>query len=211
MPGFDYIIVGGGSAGCVAATRLVRDHGARVLLLERGAEKHSRLLDMPAGYMKFLAREDYLEMHQAVAQPQLGGRAPIVPQARVLGGGSTVNAMVYMRGQRQDYDGWDALLGGDSGWSYDDMLPHFRGMERNSRLNDQYHSVTGTLDVSDPGRLDAVTQAFMLAAQGSASRTTPTSTAPGRPASVRCSTPSATTPVAASSMPSCRRCAMTAA
>lgn len=166
MAQFDYVVVGGGSAGCVAATRLVRDHGARVLLLERGAEKHSRLLDMPAGYMKFLGREDYLEMHQAVPQPQLGGRAPIVPQARVLGGGSTVNAMVYMRGQRQDYDGWDALLGGDSGWSYDDMLPHFRGMERNSRFNDQYHSVTGTLDVSDPGRLDAVTQAFMLAAQG---------------------------------------------
>ena len=163
---FDYIVVGGGSAGCVAATRLVRDHGARVLLLERGAERHSRLLDMPAGYMKFLAREDYLEMHPAVPQPQLAGRAPIVPQARLLGGGSSVNAMVYMRGQREDYDGWDALLGGDSGWSYDDMLPHFRAMERNHRLNDQYHGVAGTLDVSDPGRLDAVTQAFMQAAQG---------------------------------------------
>ncbi len=166
MTQFDHIIVGGGSAGCVAATRLVRDHGARVLLLERGAEGHSRLLDMPAGYMKFLAREDYLEMHQAVPQPQLGGRAPIVPQARLLGGGSSVNAMVYMRGQREDYDGWDTLLGGDSGWSYDDILPHFRGMERNSRLNDRYHGVAGTLDVSDPGRLDAVTRAFMLAAQG---------------------------------------------
>ncbi len=166
MTRFDYIIVGGGSAGCVAATRLVRDHGASVLLLERGAEKHSRLLDMPAGYMKFLAREDYLEMHQAVPQPQLGGRAPIVPQARLLGGGSSVNAMVYIRGQRQDYDGWDAVLGGDSGWSYDDMLPHFRAMERNSRLNDEYHSAAGTLEVSDPGRIDRVSEAFLLAAQG---------------------------------------------
>ncbi len=166
MTRFDYIIVGGGSAGCLAATRLVRDHGASVLLLERGAEKHSRLLDMPAGYMKFLAREDYLEMHQAVPQPQLGGRAPIVPQARLLGGGSSVNAMVYIRGQRQDYDGWDALLGGDSGWSYDDMLPHFRAMERNSRLNDEYHSAAGTLEVSDPGRIDRVSEAFLLAAQG---------------------------------------------
>ncbi len=166
VQGYDFIVVGGGSAGCVAATRLVRDHGARVLLIERGPARHSRVLDMPAGYMKFLAREDYLEMHRAVPQPQLGGRAPIVPQARVLGGGSAVNAMVYMRGQREDYDGWDALLGGDSGWSYDDMLPHFCGMEHNTRLNDGFHGVAGPLFVSDPGQIHPVSAAFGLAAQG---------------------------------------------
>src|SRR5579871_6886087 len=124
--GYDYIIVGGGSAGCVAATRLVRDCGARVLMLERGRARGSWLLDMPAGYMKFLAREDFLEMHQPVPQAQLDGRAPIVPQARLLGGGSAVNAMVYMRGQAQDYDDWDEELGGGSGWSYKDLLPHYR-------------------------------------------------------------------------------------
>ena len=164
--GFDYIIAGGGSSACVAATRLVRNYGARVLLLERGPAKYAWLMRMPAGYMKFLARDTFLEMHKAVPQPQLDGRAPIVPQARVLGGGSSVNAMVYMRGQREDYDGWDAFLGGNSGWSYADMLPAFRGMEGNTRLNDAYHGIEGPLQVSDPGYIAEMSQAFVLAAQG---------------------------------------------
>ncbi len=165
VQGYDYIIVGGGSAGCVAATRLVRDHGARVLLIERGAARGNPILQMPAGYMKFLAREDYLEMHQAVPQPQLDGRAPIVPQARLLGGGSAVNAMVYMRGQREDYDGWDAFLGGGSGWSYVDLLPYFTAMERNTRLGAPYHGTQGTLIVGDPGRIDPMARAYMQAVQ----------------------------------------------
>ncbi len=167
---YDVIIAGGGSSGCVAATRLVRDHGARVLLIERGRRRQPWLLQLPAGYMKFLARDDYLEMHQTVPQPQLDGRAPIVPQARLLGGGSAVNAMVYMRGQRQDYDDWDAFLSasgpGGSGWSYADLLPHFVGMERNARLRNEYHGIGGTLLVSDPGRIDRLAEAYMLSAQG---------------------------------------------
>jgi choline dehydrogenase len=163
---FDYIVIGGGSAGCVAATRLVRDGGARVLLIERGQERRPALMQMPAGYMKYLGREDYLEMHQTVPQPQLNGRAPIVPQAKLLGGGSSVNAMVYMRGQREDFDGWDEALGGGKGWSYADVLPHFRGMERNTKLNDEYHGIDGPLWVSDPGQIDSLTEAFMLSAQG---------------------------------------------
>ena len=91
---FDYIVVGGGSSGCVVASRLVAEQGARVLLVEAGPRKASPILAMPAGYMKFLARDTYLTMHHVVPQPQLGGRAPIVPQAKVLGGGSAVNAMV---------------------------------------------------------------------------------------------------------------------
>lgn len=168
MPGtsYDYIIVGGGSSACVAATRLVRDHGARVLLLERGPADYAWLMRMPAGYMKYLARDNFLEMHKAVPQPQLDGRAPIVPQAKVLGGGSSVNAMVYMRGQRDDYDGWDHFLGGNSGWSYADMLASFRGMEGNTRLNDAYHGIAGPLQVSDPGYMAEMSRAFVLAAQG---------------------------------------------
>ncbi len=171
--GYDYIIVGGGSAGCVAATRLVRDRGARVLLVERGQERQPPVMQLPAGYMKYLAREDYLEMHATVAQAQLDGRAPVIPQARLLGGGSSVNAMVYMRGQREDYDGWDEFLGGNSGWSYADVLPSFRGMERNTKINDEYHGIQGPLWVSDPGRIDPLTEAFMLAAQGAGVRYNP--------------------------------------
>lgn len=167
---FDYIVIGGGSAGCVAATRLVRDGRARVLLIERGQERQPALLQMPAGYMKYLGREDYLEMHQTVAGAQLDGRAPIVPQAKILGGGSSINAMVYMRGQREDFDGWDAFLGGDSGWSYADVLPSFRNMEHNTKLNDEYHGIGGPLWISDPGCIDRLTEAFILAAQGSGIR-----------------------------------------
>ncbi len=163
---YDFIIVGGGSSACVAATRLVRDFGARVLLLERGPDRYPWLMRMPAGYMKYLARDEFLEMHAAVPQPQLDGRSPIVPQAKVLGGGSSVNAMVYMRGQREDYDGWDSFLGGGTGWNYDGMLATFKGMENNARLNDAYHGIGGPLQVSDPGHLAEMSRAFVLAAQG---------------------------------------------
>ena len=164
-PSYDVIIAGGGSSGCVAATRLVRDHGARVLLIERGQRRQPWVMQLPAGYMKFLAREDYLEMHRTVPQPQLGGRAPIIPQARLLGGGSAVNAMVYMRGQREDYDHWDEFLGGASGWSYRDLLPHFRGMEHNTRLHDEYHGTDGPLWISDPGQIHPMASAYMQAVQ----------------------------------------------
>jgi choline dehydrogenase len=171
--GHDYIIVGGGSSACVAAMRLVRDHGASVLLIERGPASYARLMRMPAGYMKYLAREDFLEMHHTVPQARLGGRGPIVPQAKVLGGGSSVNAMVYMRGQHEDYDGWDAFLGGGSGWAFADLLPHFKALERNTRFNDAHHGIDGRLLVSDPGQLCEMTQDFILAAQGLGKRYNP--------------------------------------
>ena len=116
--------------------------------------------------MKFLARDDYLEMHQTVPQPQLGGRAPIVPVGKALGGGSAVNAMVYMRGQAQDYDDWAAGLGNSQDWSYGDMLGHFTGIEANSRFNDAYHGIAGNLRVSEPGYLSETTGDFLRAAQG---------------------------------------------
>jgi choline dehydrogenase-like flavoprotein len=162
----DFIIAGGGSAASVAAMRLVRDFGFSVLLLERGPARTNRLMAMPAGYMKFLARDDFLEMHKTVPQQQLGGRAPIVPVGKALGGGSSVKAMVYMRVQAEDYDGWAAGLGNGAEWSYADMLPHFTGMEANSRFNDRYHGIGGNLRVSDPGHISPTTEHFLLAAQG---------------------------------------------
>lgn len=161
---FDYIVVGGGSSGCVVASRLVAEHGARVLLIEAGPRRASRILAMPAGYMKFLAHDTYLTMHRVVPQPQLGGRSPIVPQARVLGGGSAVNAMVYIRGQAADYDQWDEALGG-AGWSYRDLLPYFIRQEGNDHLGSPYHGVDGPLKVSHLGQHSAMSRAFVQAMQ----------------------------------------------
>ena len=163
---FDFIVCGGGSAASVAAMRLVRDFGFSVLMLERGPRSTNPIMAMPAGYMKYLGRDTYLEMHHTVPQPQLGGRGPIVPVAKALGGGSAVNAMVYMRGQKEDYDGWAAGLGNDAGWSYADLLPHFTGLEANSRFNDQFHGIAGNLRVSEPGNISDTTEDFLRAVQG---------------------------------------------
>ena len=165
MKGYDYIVVGGGSSGCVTATRLVRDYGARVLLLEAGPRKSPWLIGLPAGYMKYLASDAYLTMHKSAPQPQLDGRAPIIPQARLLGGGSAVNAMVYMRGNSADYDGWDRAIGQGSGWSYRELLPHFRKLEDNDQLADEFHGVGGPLKVSHLGRHDIVSQAYVKTLQ----------------------------------------------
>jgi len=162
---YDFVIAGGGSAASTAAMRLVRDFGFSVLILERGPRDTARLMRMPAGYMKYLNRDDFLEMHQTVPQPQLGGRAPIVPVGRALGGGSAVNAMVYMRGQKDDYDGWAAHLGNTSEWSYADMLPHFKGVERNSKFNNEFHGIAGNLRISDPGYISEVSEDYLLATQ----------------------------------------------
>jgi choline dehydrogenase len=163
---YDFVIVGGGSAASVAAMRLVRDGGFRVLMLERGPSRTNAIMEMPAGYMKYLARDDFLEMHETVPQPQLGGRAPIVPVGKVLGGGSSVNAMVYMRGQREDYDGWSAEIGNEGEWGYRDMLRHFTSLEDNSTFNDEYHGIGGGLRVANPGHIAGTTEDFLRAAQG---------------------------------------------
>ena len=160
----DYIIIGGGSSGCVAAGRLVSEYGARVLLLEAGPRRTSPILALPAGYMKFLARDTYLTMHRMVPQPQLAGRNPIVPQAKVLGGGSAINAMVYIRGQAADYDHWDEKLAG-AGWSYRDLLPHFVKQEGNDHLAGPYHGVGGPLKVSHLGQHCRTSRAFVQALQ----------------------------------------------
>jgi choline dehydrogenase len=167
---YDYIIVGGGSAGCVAAWRLVREKSARVLMIERGPARASGLsrflLPMPAAWMKGISGSDVVEMHEPVPQKHLNGRKPKVGQANILGGGTAVNAMVYTRGQAQDYDHWDASLGGTSGWTYDDLLPHFKTMETNHSFNDAYHGVGGPLHVSDTGAKCQITEDYILAVQG---------------------------------------------
>lgn len=167
---YDYIIVGGGSSACVVAEKLVRDGKARVLLVERGPAKANPIMSFPAGYMKFLAKDTYLAMHQTKPQPQLNGRGPIVPQGKVLGGGSTVNAMVYMRGQAADFDLWNETVAADRSndpsWSYADLLPYFKAQEDNDHLAGEFHGVGGPLKVSHLGHISPMTRTYVKTLQG---------------------------------------------
>jgi choline dehydrogenase len=147
---YDYIVVGGGSSGCVTTSRLVREFGARVLLLEAGPRDGHRLIDMPAGFVKFLFRPSpFMSVYETEPQPSLGGRTLTLMQGHVLGGGSSVNAMTYTRGVPADYAKWDAASG-HAGWDWATLLPYFRKHEGNQRLNTQAHGVDGPLKVSDP-------------------------------------------------------------
>lgn len=161
---FDYIVAGGGSAGCLAAGRLAQQHGARVLLLEQGPSDRNPLIHMPAGYIKLLGRRDCMTFHSPTPDPGLDGRAPVIPQGRVLGGGSSVNAMVYIRGQREDYDAWEELTG-DPGWGFEQLLPYFIRMEGNATFGGPLHGVDGPLKVSHSDHVCDLSRRFVLSAQ----------------------------------------------
>lgn len=163
---YDFVIVGGGSAGCVAAGRLARETGAKVLLLESGGTDRSMLVDIPAGLVKLMRpKSRFYTEYPSVPQPQLNGRSPSILQANVLGGGSSVNAMTYTRGSKSDYDRWDAELGG-AGWSWNDMLPYFIRQESNQRLGAPSHGTQGSLKVSDPHHpISRASRSFLLAMQ----------------------------------------------
>lgn len=165
---FEHIVIGGGSAGCVAAARLASDGGARVLLLEAGPSHRHPLLDMPPGIFRMIKGSRFMRYHKTVPQPHLGGRRHDIPQGHVLGGGSSVNAQVYMRGRPSDYDAWAETLRGSNegvGWGWADVLPHFRRMEGNERFNDALHGTEGPLLVSDPGYVDDFSRWFVQAVQ----------------------------------------------
>jgi choline dehydrogenase-like flavoprotein len=166
---YDHIIIGGGSSGCVAAARLVTEGKRRVLLLEAGHSHHHPLLDMPPGIFKMINGSKFMRYHHTEPQEHLGGRVHDIPQGHVLGGGSSVNAQVYIRGRPSDYDQWDEILRGNNDgarWDWLHVLPHFRRMEGNNRLNNDLHGAAGPLLVSDPGHIDDVSRWFVQSIQG---------------------------------------------
>lgn len=151
METYDYIIVGGGSAGCVLANRLTQDPDVTVLLLEAGGKDDYHWIHIPVGYLYCIGNPRTDWMYRTAAEAGLNGRSLIYPRGRVLGGCSSINGMIYMRGQREDYDAW-ASIAGDDGWRWERVLPLFKRSEDYHRGASEFHGAGGEWRV-EPQRL----------------------------------------------------------
>lgn len=163
MAEVDFIVIGGGSAGCVLAARLSENPRNSVLLIESGQRDGDRFIHIPATFFKVI--EKGRDVHFYTSEPDAGlkGKPNIVPQGNVIGGGSSLNAMIYIRGNRADYDTWAQM--GLRNWSYDQVLPVFRDIEGNQRLSGEFHGTDGGLKVSDRRFGHPLSWAFVRAAQ----------------------------------------------
>jgi choline dehydrogenase len=155
---YDYVIVGAGSAGCVLANRLSEDPDVQVLLLEAGPPDTDRNIHVPLGYLQ-LAQAGLDWEYRSAPEQRCEGRRVALPRGKVLGGSSSINAMIYIRGNRRDYDAW-----GVRGWSWAELEPYFLKAEDNERGASRWHGVGGPLAVSDPRAVNAVSHAFFDAA-----------------------------------------------
>ncbi len=156
---YDYIVIGAGSAGAVMAGRLSEDPATRVLLLEAGPPDASFWIHLPIGYGKTMWSKKYNWCFYTDPDPNMNGRRIYWPRGKTLGGSSSINGLIYIRGQREDYDHWAAL--GNKGWSFDDCLPYFIRSERNQRGASEYHGGDGPLAVSDIGAKNDLIEAFI--------------------------------------------------
>ena len=159
---YDYVIVGAGSAGCVLANRLSADGRHSVLLLEAGPKDRNVWIHIPIGYGKLFKDRSVNWMYQTEPEPGLDGRRVFQPRGKVLGGSSSINGLLYVRGQHEDYDRWRQH--GNVGWGHDDVLPYFKKAENQIRGADHYHGVDGPLSVSDWRHHDPLSEAFVKAA-----------------------------------------------
>lgn len=160
--GYDYVVVGGGAGGCVVAARLAEMPGARVCLIEYGGEHDRPLVNVPVGAAVCVPTKVNNYAYETEPQPGLNGRRGYQPRGRILGGSTSINAMCYVRGQPEDYDGWAGL--GAHGWDWASVLPIFRRSEANQRGADAWHGADGPWAVSDQRSPSEVTRLFVEAA-----------------------------------------------
>jgi choline dehydrogenase-like flavoprotein len=158
---FDYIIVGGGSAGCALANRISENGRFTVALLEAGGSHRDPLIQIPFNFAFTVPKGPKNWSFETVPQPGLNGRKGYQPRGKALGGSSSINAMIYIRGVREDYDAWEAL--GNKGWSYNDVLPYFKRAENRVKGADDFHSTGGPLSVSPPRSPNPTNEIFIRA------------------------------------------------
>ncbi len=161
---FDYIICGAGSAGCVLANRLSADRRRKVLLLEAGDRDTNPWIHIPVGYYRTMHNPKTDWCYVTEPDPGLNGRRITWPRGKVLGGSSSTNGLIYIRGQREDYDHWHQL--GNDGWGFDDVLPYFLRSEGQERGAGAFHGADGPLKVSDPRIRRPICDDFIAAAEG---------------------------------------------
>src|SRR3954462_9604109 len=156
---FDYIIVGAGSAGCVLANRLSEDPRTRVLLIEAGPRDTHFWIHVPLGYGKLFTKSEVNWGYESAPEPALNGRRIFTPRGKVLGGSSSINGLVYIRGQPEDFDAWEV-----PGWSHTELVPYFKRAQHQARGASEWHGAGGPLAVSDLERHE-LCDAFIASAE----------------------------------------------